>query len=84
MNITIFQIKNHISKDISPLPNQMLFNVINNPDENSQPQKIHSLIKTLEGLCVSHSVVSNSLCDPMDCSPRGSSAYGILQARILE
>ena len=25
-----------------------------------------------------------TLCDPMDCSPAGSSAYGILQARILE
>ena len=25
-----------------------------------------------------------SLCDPMDCSPIGSSAHGILQTRILE
>ena len=25
-----------------------------------------------------------TLCDPMDCSPPGSSAYGILQAKILE
>ena len=25
-----------------------------------------------------------TLCDPMDCSPPGSSVYGILQARILE
>ena len=25
-----------------------------------------------------------TLCDPMDCSPLGSSAHGILQARILE
>ena len=25
-----------------------------------------------------------SLCDPVDCSPAGSSAHGILQARILE
>ena len=31
----------------------------------------------------SHSVVSNS-CAPVDCSPPGSSAHGILQARILE
>ena len=23
-------------------------------------------------------------CDPMDCNPPGSSAHGILQARILE
>ena len=25
-----------------------------------------------------------TLCDPMDCSPPGSSAHGILQGRILE
>ena len=24
-----------------------------------------------------------TLCDPMDCSPPGSSVHGILQARIL-
>ena len=28
--------------------------------------------------------VCPSLCDPMDCSPPGSSAHGTLQARILE
>ena len=32
---------------------------------------------------VSCSVVSDS-CDPMDCSPPGSSVHGILQAKILE
>ena len=32
--------------------------------------------------CVT-SVVS-TLCEPMDCSPQGSSVHGILQARILE
>ena len=25
-----------------------------------------------------------ALCDPIDCSPPGSSVHGILQARILE
>ena len=25
-----------------------------------------------------------TLCDPLDCSPRGSSVHGILQARVLE
>ena len=25
-----------------------------------------------------------TLCDPMDCSPPGSSLFGILQARILK
>ena len=33
-------------------------------------------------VCVSHSVLT--LCDPMDCSPPGSSVLGILQATILE
>ena len=28
-------------------------------------------------------VVSDS-CDPMDCSPPGSSVHGILQARVVE
>ena len=32
---------------------------------------------------LSHSIVSDS-CDPMDCSPPGSSVHGIIQARILE
>ena len=33
-------------------------------------------------LLLSHSVVSD--CDPMDCSPPGSSVHGILQERMLE
>ena len=34
-------------------------------------------------VCVSGSVTS-TLCDPVDCSPPGSSVRGILQARTLE
>ena len=37
--------------------------------------------------CVRACLVAQScptLCDPVDCSPPGSSAHGILQARILE
>ena len=44
------------------------------------------LIRNLGGL-KSESEVSQScptLCDPMDCSPPGSSVHGISQARILE
>ena len=34
---------------------------------------------------ISHSVISDStLCNPMNCSPPGSSVHGIHQARILE
>ena len=29
-------------------------------------------------------ILCPTLCDPMDCSPPGSSVLGILQARILE
>ena len=31
-----------------------------------------------------HAQLCPNLCDPMDCSPPGSSVHGILQARILE
>ena len=33
---------------------------------------------------ISRSVVSATLCDPMDCSLPGSSAHGVFQARVLE
>ena len=36
-------------------------------------------------MCVCKSLQScPTLCDPMDCSPPGSSVHGILQARMLE
>ena len=35
------------------------------------------------GMCVSLSVCP-TLCDPMDCSPPGSSVHGVLQASIPE
>ena len=38
-----------------------------------------SLLTELQGKG-SHSV----MCDPMDCSPPGSSVHGIFQARVLE
>ena len=39
-----------------------------------------------EGLIIIALVTQSrlTLCDPMDCSPPGSSAHGILQAGILE
>ena len=33
-------------------------------------------------LCVAQSYLT--LCDPMDCSPPGSSVHGVFQSRILE
>ena len=35
-------------------------------------------------ICVLVTQSCLTLCDPMDCSPVGSSVHGILQARILE
>ena len=35
-------------------------------------------------VCVLIAQSCPTLCDPIDCSPSGSSVYGILQARILE
>ena len=36
------------------------------------------------GLCAELLQLCPTLCDPVDCSPPGSSVHGILQARILE
>ena len=36
------------------------------------------------GVCVLVAQTCPTLCDPMDCSPPGSSVHGIHQARILE
>ena len=41
------------------------------------PSPDHWKVKVLVAQCP-------TLCDPMDCSPPGSSVRGILQARILE
>ena len=35
-------------------------------------------------MCVLSSLSHVGLCDPMDCSPPGSSVHEILQARILD
>ena len=42
--------------------------------------------KGLTHICVCAKLLQLCLtpCDPMDCSPPGSSVHGILQARLLE
>ena len=42
------------------------------------------VLGTQDSLICSLSHVTLSLCDPLDCSPPGSSVHEILQARILE
>ena len=41
-------------------------------------------IYTVVYCCCLVSKLCLTLCNPMDCSPPGSSVHGILQARILE
>ena len=45
-----------------------------------------STVEKLSYACNACSVAQScpTLCDPVDCSPPGSSVHGILQARILE
>ena len=39
---------------------------------------------TMHACCCSVAKLCLTLCDPMDCSPPGSSVHGFLQARILK
>ena len=50
---------------------------------NSQGNK-QSAYKVYVSVKVFATQLCPTLCDPMDCSPPGSSVHGILQARILE
>ena len=51
-----------------------------------QANKENKKQKTSLGLCVHAKLLQScpTLCNPMDCSPSGSSVHGILQVRILE
>ena len=42
------------------------------------------LVSTVPRCCCLVTKSCPTLCDPMDCSPLGSSVHGISQARILE
>ena len=53
---------------------------MNQPDKIHTQQSLHSVWE--ETVCVCS--VARTLCNPMDCSPPGSSDHGILQARKLE
>ena len=45
---------------------------------------MNSTLVMLECFCCLVTKSCPTLCDPMDCSPPGSSVYGISQARVLE
>ena len=51
---------------------------------NSQKLCLSSIKRSCCCCCCLVSQSCPTLCDPMDCSPPGSSVPGILQARILE
>ena len=42
------------------------------------------LIAVRHHMCVYAQSLTQTLWDPMDCSPPGSSTHGILQAKIVE
>ena len=44
----------------------------------------HVSVKLSAAVPCSGTQSCSTLCDPMDCSPSGSSVHGILQARIME
>ena len=77
--------------DVSSMPTE-LTSLKTQPWLNSFPllSQVLTLLPVLAGLaswtdCVSKSLQScPPLCDPLDCSPPGSSVLGILQVRILE
>ena len=46
--------------------------------------EMHNLGPTASDTSSKNLLLCLTLCDPMDCSPPGSSVHGILQARILE
>ena len=51
------------------------------PDSSCLPAKLIANFKMQKAL---HAKTCPTFCNPMDCSPPGSSVYGILQRRILE
>ena len=76
---------------------QLLFSSVSNllQDVSTRLIRIHEYPLTFQINSLSHyftvseseSEVAQScptFCDPVDCSPSGSSVHGILQARILE
>ena len=67
-----------------PRSKRLLISLLQSPSAVIlEPRKIKS--DTVSTVSPSKSLQSwPTLCDPLDCSPPGSSIYGILQARILE
>ena len=70
---------------ISPMPGSCQATVKEHlPSARPCPGRRHRWVRFTLAESISHSVFGPPLCDPMGCSLPGSSAHGILQARILE
>ena len=54
------------------------------PDTIERPHFHFPCVTPTQSRCTMLSCFSHTLCDPVSCSPPGSPAHGILQARILE
>ena len=85
---TIFSLFIHLSKDISCLLQIMLQRTFNSQYLFKISFSIlldkYPKVRLLDHMCAKSFQSCLTLCDPMDCSPPGSSVHGILQARILE
>ena len=73
--------KYHMKSLIGGIENVIQMDLFYEKEKDSQTQKKNWLPKVG---CVLISQLCPSLCDPTNYSPRGSSAHGLLQARILE
>ena len=51
-------------------------------EENDSGQKMYISVSLCLGMCAKSLKLLLTLCDPVDCSPPGSSVHGILQAGI--
>ena len=58
--------------------------IVHTTDGSVSRKKMQSPIHVVTDLMAEFAESCPTLCDPVDCSPPGSSIHGILQARILE
>ena len=76
------------AKHLCPVPSKMGFPLPQMPSGSSFLKEsftqVHLSGRAQISCICDHSLLCVWLCDPMDCSPPGSSVLGILQAAILE
>ena len=70
-------ISQHLPKECIRVPTRPRKNEVQESDEVARVMKERKKESEVAQSCP-------SLCDPVDCSPPGSSVHGIPQARILE